>query len=121
MSTFTPNFDDPSTFYSVLDCRVYPQLAILNPAVLGEGPTHHDIINFSLADLEDVPMAILKRLMRVLINLQDERDLAADVAVFELPAREHTVWSLEEVLDARGELFVDAGKGKGDEKEKDKK
>ena len=46
--------------------------------------------------------ATLKRLLADLLDLQDERERAVEVAVLELPVREHTIWTLEEVLQAGG-------------------
>jgi hypothetical protein len=129
--TIDPLRDDPSTFHSILDRRPPPHIPIPEThKTLGDGLTHHDILNFSLTSADeptpevlilkhhvrasyfrDMPTPTLMRLLADVLDLQDERRFALDVAVFELPAREHTIWTMEEVLEARGEWDVDGDGG----------
>jgi hypothetical protein len=50
--------------------------------------------------------------------LQDERRFALDVAGYELPAREDTIRTMEEVLEEREKWAVDDGVKGGEKKEK---
>jgi hypothetical protein len=57
-------------------------------------------------------------LLADLLDLQDERRFALDVAGLELPAREDTIRTMEEVLEERERWAVDDGVKGGEKKEK---
>lgn len=61
--------------------------------------------------------AIVQLLLADLLDLQDERMFALDVAALELPAREQTIQTMEEVLAAREEWAVDVDDDDGSKKE----
>ena len=72
------------------------------------------------AHFKGLSTPILKLLLADLLDLQDERKMALDVAVLELTAREHTIWTLE-VLEAREEwIGEESGSGAGGEKKEEK-
>jgi len=130
--TIDPLRDDPSTFHSILDRSRPPHIPIPEThKTIGDGLTHHDILDFSLTSaneeptaevlilehhvrayhFKDMPTPTLMRLLADLLDLQDERRFALDVGVYELPARDHTILTMEAVLEARAEWF-----GEGREK-----
>jgi hypothetical protein len=129
-----PYIDEPPNYLTVLDCRSHPGSPISRRQSIGDGATHHDILNFSLtrgsenvADtlvvrhhvrachFTGLSTAIVKLLLADLLDLQDERRFALGIAALELPAREQTIRTMEEVLEARAEWALD----EGGEKKKD--
>jgi hypothetical protein len=122
---------------SILDLRSHPGTDFGARQSIGDGATHHDILNFSLtrggenvADtlvirhhvrachFKGLSTAIIMLLLADLLDLQDERRFALDVAGYELPAREDTIRTMEEVLEEREKWAVDDGVKGGEKKEK---
>jgi hypothetical protein len=118
---FPPILGPPFYPTTVLDLRTRPGTDFGAHQSIGDGATHHDILNFSLtrgsenvADtlvirhhvrpchFKGLSTAIVMLLLADLLDLQDERRFALDVVVgFELLARGDTIRTMEEVLEER--------------------
>jgi hypothetical protein len=139
---FNPYLDDPTNYTTnyttTLDRRTHPGTDFGKRQAIGDGATHHDILNFSLtkgsentADtlivrhhvrachFRGLSTAIVMLLLADLLDLQDERRLISGVVRGEMLARGGTIRTMEEVLDARAEWSVDDGGEGGDKKEGD--
>jgi hypothetical protein len=133
---FPPILGPPFYPTTALDLRTHPGTDFGARQTIGDGATHHDILNFSLTrgsenvadtlvvrhhvracQLKGLSTAIIKLLLADLLNLQDERRFALDVVGFELLAREDSIRTMEEVLEGR-EVWAEGGEGEG---KKDKK
>lgn len=105
---------------SSLDRRTNPGSMFGDHQTIGNGLAHEDIISFSLTDDKDpsdctltirhhvkpccfqkLETKKLKMLLAELYDLQSSRVGAFDAAPRELPERQHTITTLEEVLKAR--------------------